>query len=239
MSIAAFSAVIIKGAMLVPLTVIAPVAGFGLVAFGCIIYRQRHQLWFALTLTAIIAANTLGYFQWWHQIDHQRTLGALPLYKNVKELMIEVPRNGQPLAVLTITKEFETTAPNTFSPEDWEHYNIPHKRLDVYDLTCPTREQIREAVNWSSQQRAEGRHIYFHCKVGIGRSATILTCDLLSQMLQENPSQFHGKTTGDIVDDVVNKIKAQRSYVMLSSSQRQAVIDFLSDELRARTLRLA
>src|SRR5438105_864967 len=64
-------------------------------------------------------------------------------------------------AVLDLTAEF--SKPRPFD-------SVTYHSMPILDLTAPTLGQLREAVNFITEQAATGR-VYVHCKIGYSRSA--------------------------------------------------------------------
>jgi protein-tyrosine phosphatase/membrane-associated phospholipid phosphatase len=67
-------------------------------------------------------------------------------------------------AVLDLTGEFSET--QAFRA-------LPYLSLPVLDLTTPTRDQLRAAVEFISAHRHHGA-VYVHCKIGFSRSAAVV-----------------------------------------------------------------
>src|SRR5207245_918857 len=73
-------------------------------------------------------------------------------------------------AVLDLTAEF--SKPRPFD-------SVTYHSMPILDLTAPTLGQLREAVNFITEQAATGR-VYVHCKIGYSRSAAVVGAYLLS-----------------------------------------------------------
>jgi protein-tyrosine phosphatase/membrane-associated phospholipid phosphatase len=73
-------------------------------------------------------------------------------------------------AVLDLTAEFAEAAP--FRATNY-------RNLPVLDLTAPTPDQLREAVQFITKESARGT-VYVHCKIGYSRSAAVVGAYLLN-----------------------------------------------------------
>jgi atypical dual specificity phosphatase len=51
--------------------------------------------------------------------------------------------------------------------------------LPVADLTAPTPQQFLDALRFVDQQRARGRAVAAHCRMGQGRTGTVLAAHLI------------------------------------------------------------
>jgi membrane-associated phospholipid phosphatase len=73
-------------------------------------------------------------------------------------------------AVLDLTVEFAEAPPLL---------NVTYRQLPLLDLTAPTVEQMKDAVEWIREQGARGV-VYLHCKAGYSRTAAIASAFLLA-----------------------------------------------------------
>jgi protein phosphatase len=79
-------------------------------------------------------------------------------------------------AVLDLTAEFSEAAP---------FRRLPYLNVPILDLTAPTQEQMRAAIEFISEHAATGV-IYRHCKIGYSRSAAVVGAYLLDVGLAAN-----------------------------------------------------
>src|SRR5262245_46784519 len=75
-------------------------------------------------------------------------------------------------AVLSLTE-----AP--LAPEALDRYELAALHLPVADLTAPSPEQFVLALGFIDFQQAEGRAVAVHCRMGQGRTGTILAAHLI------------------------------------------------------------
>ncbi|MBU1107781.1 MAG: dual specificity protein phosphatase family protein [Candidatus Riflebacteria bacterium] len=59
--------------------------------------------------------------------------------------------------------------------------DIVYRRFAIVDYSVPGVAEMQEVVAIINQLLEEGRHIYLHCRGGIGRTGTVVGCWLCSQ----------------------------------------------------------
>jgi membrane-associated phospholipid phosphatase len=96
-------------------------------------------------------------------------------------------------AVLDLTAEFSEAGPLLA---------LPYLNLPVLDLTGPTPQQVRAAIEFINAYRREGV-VYIHCKIGYSRSAAIVGSWLIDSGLAVTP------------DEAVSRIRAARPSVVV------------------------
>lgn len=82
-------------------------------------------------------------------------------------------------AVVDLTGEFSEADP---------FLAIPHLSIQVLDLTAPTPQQCRQAVDFIRQHAAAGI-VYIHCKIGYSRTAAVAAAYLLDAGLADDAQQ--------------------------------------------------
>jgi atypical dual specificity phosphatase len=75
-------------------------------------------------------------------------------------------------ALLSLT---ETALP----PDAPARHGIPYLHLPVPDLHAPHPEDFMQALAFLDRQRLEGRSVAVHCRMGQGRTATVLAACLI------------------------------------------------------------
>jgi membrane-associated phospholipid phosphatase len=117
-------------------------------------------------------------------------------------------------AVVDLTAEFE---------EAPAFRALPYCSPQTLDLTAPTPEGIREAVDFIAQHIPHGK-VYVHCKIGYSRSAAIVGAYLIQS----------GKATD--VEQAVALIRAARPSLILRPEARQALVGFAAESGPEQTL---
>ena len=107
-------------------------------------------------------------------------------------------------AVLDLTAEFSEAGPF----RDLTYFNLP-----ILDLTAPTVEQMRAAVNFISAESAKGT-VYVHCKIGYSRSAAIVGAYLLASGLAAS------------VDEAVAQLRRVRPSIVIRPEALAALRTF-------------
>ena len=75
-------------------------------------------------------------------------------------------------AVLSLTED-------PLPPEALARHGLVGAHLPVPDLSAPAPEQLRAALAFLDRQRAEGRVVAVHCRMGQGRTGTVLAAYLI------------------------------------------------------------
>ena len=111
------------------------------------------------------------------EITKKITLGALPLMQDLKKI---IPSHQ---AVLSIVEESEM-APSIWgtpiSKNTWEKHKVIYKNIPSPDRSKIKLNLLKEAVAFIEEQINNNNRVYVHCKHGIGRSATVVLCYLIS-----------------------------------------------------------
>jgi hypothetical protein len=119
-------------------------------------------------------------------------------------------------AVVDLTTEFSKARP---------FHAIAYLNLPILDLTAPTLEQLRSAVDFISAHRDAGV-VLVHCKIGYSRSAAVVGSWLLDAGLAATP------------EAAVARICAARPGLVVRPEAWTALREFSrSDRLANRTIR--
>lgn len=159
---------------------------------------------------------------WWHSIDNNIILGAIPLHNDNH---LNALKNEGVGAVLSLLEDFERNGALYISPVtniDWTHADINYLNVNVEDTRGVSVEKIKTCITFITNNIKEDRKIYIHCKAGRGRSASIVLCYLLT--LYDTP------ITDDILINTYNHLKDLRSEVSLSNSQLSTIKDFIRSQ---------
>ena len=158
-------------------------------------------------------------YQWWNEITDFIHVGGIPLKDNHMQRLKELDVK----AVLSIVEDFEFETPGIFGytqpidPEDWPKYDIVHQNICCIDHSPLTIEQFEAGTKFIQHHVNLGQRVYIHCKVGVGRSVSMVIAYLM---------KYHHKT----FDLAHNLAQERRPQTNLSYSQVEALekyYDFL------------
>lgn len=79
------------------------------------------------------------------------------------------------VGVVNVCVAFDSTTDSSTTNDT----QVKHLHLPILDLTAPTNEQLREAVEFIERRRALGP-VLIHCKAGFSRSAAVAAAWLVS-----------------------------------------------------------
>jgi protein-tyrosine phosphatase/membrane-associated phospholipid phosphatase len=109
-------------------------------------------------------------------------------------------------AVLDLTGEFSEATPLL---------RVHYRNLPILDLTAPTPEQLREAVDFIAQEASRGT-VYVHCKIGYSRSAAVVGAYLLAKGQVEDAAA------------AIALLRRMRPTIVVRAEARQALSEFES-----------
>jgi atypical dual specificity phosphatase len=94
-------------------------------------------------------------------------------------------------------------------------HGLEGRHLPVPDLAAPTPEQIRLALAFLDWHHADGRAVAVHCRMGQGRTGTVLAADLIRR----------GVAPAAAIDEV----RAVCPHAVESPSQARALHEFAAE----------
>jgi atypical dual specificity phosphatase len=95
---------------------------------------------------------------------------------------------------------------------DLRHADFSYLHLAVDDLTAPTPSQLQRALGFIDWQRALGRPVAVHCRMGQGRTGTVLAAYLIRD--------------GMTAEDAIARLRLIRPGALSSASQERALHAF-------------
>ena len=101
----------------------------------------------------------------------QDVLAASPLPANEAEILSLFAQGVR--AILTLT-ERPITDRSGITPQLLTKLGITSLHLPIDDFRAPTTQQVTHALGFIEQMQAENKPILVHCKVGQGRTGTLL-----------------------------------------------------------------
>jgi atypical dual specificity phosphatase len=166
-------------------------------------------------VSRIMFYPTIGYWglmsalrgiDWWNEIEADLLLGGAPAPQKYR---LPKLKNRQVTAVLNMCEEWR-------GPVDvYRADGIYHKRIEAMDFEPPTLDEVVQGVRFIEDQLAVGHKVLVHCKVGRGRSATVVLCWLMKQR--------------DMTPETAQEcLQRRRPIVTKTIFERQVVADFVA-----------
>lgn len=188
----------------------------GIVAWFTYYYRKQIFYNFGIAYKRMMC--TMSTHHWFSYITDKLILGALPLheYGHLQQLT-----NEKVGAILSIVEDFELK-PFIFHPvnkTEWQEHTITYKQINVRDNTGLTNAEIKDGINFISNNINLGKKVYVHCKSGHGRSASVVLCYMLVNKYKDNV------TGGNIIDTYKN-LRELRKEVHLNNYQMKSICNF-------------
>jgi protein-tyrosine phosphatase len=173
--------------------VVAVISGYYItlvIPFVILFYRWRLLLYeFFLAVHSV--ENSLGMWPWYHLVDTDLYLGALPLEPHFEQLTKKL-RIG---AVLSINQDFElaavTMVGRPVSPAEWKSMDITHLQLSSPDWLPPSLELLDQGADFINTELSEGKKVYVHCKSGVGRSASLVVAYFIKYKRMDAVTAHH------------------------------------------------
>jgi atypical dual specificity phosphatase len=108
-------------------------------------------------------------------------------------------------AVLSLTE-------TPLSAEALQRHGLATLHLPIDDQTAPTQAELLTALDFIDQQRIAGRGVLVHCRIGEGRTGTILAAYLIRQ--------------GATPEQALASLRAIRSGAVSAVAQQEALAAF-------------
>ena len=112
----------------------------------------------------------LGLWRRWDWVDSFVLLGRVPTRRDLRRL--------KSLGISTVINLCEEFVGHT---EALEACGMRQLRLPTPDYTSPSQEDLLRGVDLLRQHASAGKKAYVHCKVGRGRSPTLVLCYLMAE----------------------------------------------------------
>ena len=102
----------------------------------------------------------------------------------------------------------------------YEKYNIKQLHLPTIDMTAPSVDTIEKAIQFMNEALKENQKIFVHCKVGMGRSATIVFCHLVvnENMTPEDAIKLLKEKRPEILTSLINYATVKQFLVSLKNN---------------------
>lgn len=217
-----FSAIVLTGILTIPISIFAPVVGCGLVALGFVICKNVEQIWYEASLLKVLFSSFIGFHPWQQKITSKVILGGIPLKNYRDHKILQKLKIGAVVSLVNDVEKEPSILSIPVQKKKWKSMNIDYLSLGVVDITAPKKKQISTAVEFINKKEKKGIRTYVHCKAGVGRSATIVTCYLLKY----HPEKFQhckGKTQ---VEKAIAYVTKKRPSTHMSTSQIKQIHSF-------------
>ena len=144
-----------------------------------------RALFYSTLLYNILRNKIQAEFRWLDRVDEFILLGAVPFPIDVPHLK-EHGVHG----VITLNESYETLVPTSL----YHAHGIDHLVIPTRDYCfAPSLRDISHAVDFIHENTVSGRTTYVHCKVGRGRSTTIVICYLVGAVPEEGEIEQNEK----------------------------------------------
>ena len=87
----------------------------------------------------------------------------------------------QGIRVIVTLTERSLTAQGRISPGIFDRLGVERLHVPIDDMRAPTTEQADDVIAFIDKMQAEGKPVLIHCKVGQGRTGTLLHAYYLSK----------------------------------------------------------
>jgi predicted protein tyrosine phosphatase len=105
----------------------------------------------------------------------------------------------------------------------YEKYNIKQLHLPTVDITAPSFQTIEKAIRFMNEALKNNQKIFVHCKVGMGRSATIVFCHLVANenMTPKNALKLLKEKRPEITTSLINYATVKQFLASLNNNRIQ------------------
>lgn len=139
-------------------------------------------------------------------------LGCLPTTSDVKTLNdIGIRR------VINMCAEYNGPC------RTYKNYNIKQLHLPTIDGTAPSLKTIQKAINFMNEAGKNNEKVFVHCKVGMGRSATIVFCHLVAneRISPKHALKLMKEKRPEITTSIVTYVPVKQFLILLKRNKAE------------------
>jgi hypothetical protein len=92
-------------------------------------------------------------------------------------------------------------------------HGIELLHLPTQDMMAVSQAMLEKGVAWVNAQLAAGQRVYIHCEHGIGRSALLMLCVLVSRGSEPLAALDHAKSRRALVSPSPEQLEAFREFL--------------------------
>jgi len=116
-------------------------------------------------------------------------------------------RNLKRLAAQGVRAVVDLQAETADWTEQLRRRGLAYRKVPLRDFSAPTLAELDQTTNWILTQMQDGRPVFLHCRLGLGRSATLAIATLMR--------------IGYSLPDAYTLVRRQRPEIALSEAQLQ------------------
>lgn len=164
--------------------------------------------WKGLLFEISLLFTSRNRLPWWHEIDENLVLGAIPLIEHKAHL-----------TSLRITAVFSILDIHEYSTKFVKILFATENLItSTPDFQAVDPEDIQEAVNQLVTWIKAGHKVYVHSKAGRGRSASIVVAYCMRYGIPENRTPS--------LEQAIAYVKGKRPQISLNPRQQEAIIEW-------------